>query len=153
MIGLAKQHHGLYHLDLNFLPQALPPQISLCSSSVDVPVQKQMNDSLLWHFRLGHMSNKMLRVAQHSDHTISVPSDNFCSICPIAKQKKLSFPLSKSRASFVFDLIHIDIWGPYRVPTLSGHQFFLTVVYRHMGSLSSSHLIKTSVFPHSCRCS
>ena len=90
-----------------------------------------MNNSLLWHFRLGHMSNNMLRVAQDNDHTISVPSDDFCSICPIAKQKKLSFPLSKSRASSIFALIHMDIWGPYRVPTLSGHQFFLTVVDDH----------------------
>ena len=28
----------------------------------------------------------------------------------------------------VFQLIHIDIWGPFSVTSYSGHQFFLTIV-------------------------
>lgn len=28
----------------------------------------------------------------------------------------------------MFDLIHVDIWGPYRTSTISGAKYFLTVV-------------------------
>jgi len=27
-----------------------------------------------------------------------------------------------------FDLIHVDIWGPYFVPSFEGHGYFLTIV-------------------------
>lgn len=31
-------------------------------------------------------------------------------------------------ANSPFDLIHIDIWGPFSSPTLDGKQYFLTIV-------------------------
>lgn len=49
-------------------------------------------------------------------------------MCPLAKQTRLSFPISTSLVDVVFSLIHIDLWGPYRVSTHSGHRFFLTIV-------------------------
>lgn len=52
-------------------------------------------------------------------------------IFPLAKQVHSSFPLSSSRTKSTFDLIHMDVWGPYRIPTYDGFQYFLTIVDNH----------------------
>ncbi|KAE8731176.1 Detected protein of unknown function [Hibiscus syriacus] len=48
-----------------------------------------------------------------------------CNVCPLAKQTRLSFPLSCTRSSIPFELIHIDLWGPYRISTHSGHSSYV----------------------------
>ena len=53
---------------------------------------------------------------------------HICDICHFAKQKKLSFPDSTSCATTPFSLLHMDIWGPFKVPTLHNHRYFLTIV-------------------------
>lgn len=46
----------------------------------------------------------------------------------MAKFHNLPFNLSKSQATNAFELIHIDTWGPYKIPTQGNHKFFLTIV-------------------------
>lgn len=79
-----------------------------------------------WHFRLGHLSFDKMRC-------ISLPCDKrnhniICSICPRAKLHRQSFPLSSSRASRIFELVHVDIWGAYKCTTYNGYKYFLTIV-------------------------
>jgi hypothetical protein len=52
-------------------------------------------------------------------------------LCPMAKQHKLSFPVSHSCNESSFDIIHCDIWGPFSVNSIIGSQFFLTIVDDH----------------------
>ena len=54
-------------------------------------------------------------------------SSEICEICPLAKHKRLPFPFHNHVSEFPFDLIHCDIWGPYVVPTIAGHKYFLTI--------------------------
>lgn len=54
-----------------------------------------------------------------------------CPVCPLAKQTRLSFPSSMTRTDNVFDLLHMDVWGPYRFTTHAGFRFFLTIVDDH----------------------
>lgn len=54
-----------------------------------------------------------------------------CHICPLAKQRQLSFPFNNNVADAIFDLIHCDIWSPFKVPTYDGYCFFLTLVDDH----------------------
>ena len=42
--------------------------------------------------------------------------------------RKLSFLVSASKSDACFDLIHFDIWGPFHVPSVFGHKYFLTIV-------------------------
>ena len=49
-------------------------------------------------------------------------------LCLRAKQTRLSFPISENKTKRIFDLIHCDLWGPYRTPTHSGARYFLTIV-------------------------
>ena len=58
-------------------------------------------------------------------------SDEVCLTCPLAKFTKLPYTQSQSRASQIMELIHIDVWGPYRVATRNNHRFFLTIVDDH----------------------
>ncbi|XP_070049741.1 uncharacterized protein [Nicotiana tomentosiformis] len=81
----------------------------------------------LWHRRLGHVPYKILQQIDICK-TVNTAADRTCSICPLAKQIRLLFPQSTSRAGKVFELVHGDIRGPYRVSTHDGHRFFLTLV-------------------------
>lgn len=53
-----------------------------------------------------------------------------CSICPCSRQTRLPFPIkSPSFSTNPFDLVHMDVWGPYKVPTCDGQKWFLTIEY------------------------
>ena len=58
----------------------------------------------------------------------SVKSNNVCHICPLAKQCRLPFSSSVISSIKPFELIHCDIWGRYRHPSISGAYYFLTIV-------------------------
>lgn len=85
------------------------------------------DDISLWHSRLGHLSNDVLK------HITCIGNKNYgdllCDICPLAKQTRLPFHSSNNTSSDLFDLIHVDVWGPYRQPSLTGACYFLTIVY------------------------
>ncbi|XP_075087669.1 uncharacterized protein LOC142169672 [Nicotiana tabacum] len=49
-------------------------------------------------------------------------------VCPCAKQTRLTFPTRSIKSSDCFDLIHMDLWGPYRIATYDGNKYFLTIV-------------------------
>jgi len=55
-------------------------------------------------------------------------SETICSVCPKVGVHGQSFPLSNSRASRIFELIHVDIWGAYKCVTHDGYKYFLTIV-------------------------
>ena len=46
----------------------------------------------------------------------------------MAKQKHLPFVSHNNMSTNPFDLVHIDIWGPFNVSTPTGHKYFLTIV-------------------------
>ncbi|RVX15238.1 Retrovirus-related Pol polyprotein from transposon TNT 1-94 [Vitis vinifera] len=86
----------------------------------------------LWHQRLGHPSSKVSVLFPFLQNKTLDAST--CSICPLAKHTRTPFPLSVSSSDSCFDLIHVDIWGGYHVPSLSGAQYFLTIVDDHSRS-------------------
>ncbi|GJW83996.1 retrovirus-related pol polyprotein from transposon TNT 1-94 [Tanacetum coccineum] len=45
-----------------------------------------------------------------------------------AKISRLPFPVSTTKTHACFDLIHCDIWGKYRTPSLTRASYFLTIV-------------------------
>ena len=51
-----------------------------------------------------------------------------CTICPAARQTRKSFPSSTIKTTKPFQLIHIDVWGPYKHITHDGCNFILTIV-------------------------
>ena len=118
-IGLGRQHDGLYYFSPNITPSPnlLTPQVNQTSSQPD-----------LWHKRLGHPSIHPMKHLADLVPEISFSSNKVCDICPLAKQTRLPFGLSIISTKKPFELIHCDIWGPFRVCSLSGAYYFLTVV-------------------------
>ena len=55
-------------------------------------------------------------------------SHDFCDVCPLAKQTRLSFHVSTISSAKPFELIHCDIWGPHKFFSYSGARYFLTIV-------------------------
>lgn len=49
-------------------------------------------------------------------------------ICPLAKQTTSSFSHSSNNTTVPFELIHIDVWGPYKVKSHTGCNQFLTII-------------------------
>ncbi|KAL2902613.1 Retrovirus-related Pol polyprotein from transposon TNT 1-94 [Bienertia sinuspersici] len=87
----------------------------------------RMSPTTLWHHRLGHAPiAKMKRIEGLKG--LNVNSKEECLTCPLGKFTKLPYKISKSRAKHILEMIHIDIWGPYKVATRKGHRFFLTLV-------------------------
>ena len=70
------------------------------------------------HSRLGHASlSKMTRLVDLSD----INMNKFvCDSYHMAKFHRMPFPVSDSRAKTPFELIHADLWGPYKTADTSG---------------------------------
>ena len=89
-----------------------------------------VENSVLWHRRFGHPSSRvtsMIPLVQHVSST-DEHSIKTCDICFRAKQTRLTFPDSSHNAKEVFDLIHCDVWGPYRTTAFCGSRYFLTII-------------------------
>ena len=122
MIGLAEIESGIYHLRR---PLDQSNNKCLLPSSL---VKSCILTSDLWHFHLGHISTSKINLLSNFDSSVTANSNFICQIYPLAKQKRLPFLLSKNKSSRAFQLVHIDIWGPFSVSSYSGYRFFLTIV-------------------------
>ena len=83
---------------------------------------------LLWHQCLGHASFgylKRLFPNLFGNLDISIFK---CEVCELTKIHHGSFPLSFNKSPTPFMVIHYDIWGPSKVPTLGGSHWFVTFI-------------------------
>lgn len=127
MIGRGSQVANLCVLDhhtwhANLVGQG-PGNVSVFSSIVV--------DSLTWHKRLGHPSMKKIHSLSDtlllSKQNIVKHTEN-CHFCHLSKQKRIPFVSRNHLCSKPLELIHIDTWGPFAVPTVDGYKYFLTIV-------------------------
>ena len=82
----------------------------------------------LWHKRLGHLSDKVVWSPPFINESSSV-LEQASDLCHQAKQSRNKFPVSDTRATFCFQIIHCDLWGPYYTPSSCGATYFLTIVH------------------------
>ncbi|KAG7557929.1 Integrase catalytic core [Arabidopsis suecica] len=130
VIGAGEQRNGLYFFR---------------GVAVASAVQRMALQPLeLWHKRLGHPSSKVLNLLEFSSSCSSFDSHS-CEICIRAKHSRDSFPLSNTTSHKAFDLIHCDLWGPYRTTALCGSRFFLTIVddYSQKGIIHETSCVGT----------
>lgn len=98
LIGAGERRDGLYYFrDIS----------KLHALSVEL-----ISNPELWHQRLGHPSNKVVRSLPFIDSNNSI-LNKACGVCHPAKKHRHKFPISDSRASFPFEIIHCDLWGKY----------------------------------------
>ena len=88
----------------------------------------------LWQQRLGHMSEKGMKI-MHSKGKLpclqSVEID-MCKDCILGKQRRVSFQTSgRTPKKEKLELVHFDVWGPTKVSSIGGKHYFVTFIDDH----------------------
>ncbi|CAA0831536.1 Uncharacterized mitochondrial protein AtMg00300 [Striga hermonthica] len=90
-----------------------------------------VSQSHLWHSRLGHMSEKGMKVLKSRGLLPELESVDvgLCEQCVLGKQKRVSF-ITTGRAPKTekLELVHTDLWGPAPVTSLGGSMYYMTFV-------------------------
>ncbi|XP_075104960.1 uncharacterized protein LOC107826512 [Nicotiana tabacum] len=103
-------------------------------------------DVKLWHVRLGHLPFSAMKHLYFL-HCKS-NSEFICDVCHKAKQTRNLFSISSIKSKNIFELIHVDIWEPYKSNTYNGFRYFLTVVDDYsIGTCTFLLSAKTNAFP------
>ncbi|GKB12610.1 retrovirus-related pol polyprotein from transposon RE2 [Tanacetum coccineum] len=83
----------------------------------------------LWHKQLGHPSLEVLKLLpQVNLNKKDKELSQSCDVCHRAKQSREKFPVSDNKVASIFELIHCDLWGPYKTTSSCGASYFLTIV-------------------------
>ncbi|XP_019251305.1 PREDICTED: uncharacterized protein LOC109230239 [Nicotiana attenuata] len=83
---------------------------------------------VLWHNRLGHVPFVKMKGISSIPVTFSPKQPFNCTICPMARQERLPFPQKTNTTNRIFELLHVDLWGPYHQPTHDKYKYFMTIV-------------------------
>lgn len=76
-----------------------------------------------WHRRLGHTLDEVLTHLNLNYKFNCKP----CDCCHMAKYR-LPFNKFQVDANVPFELLHMDLWGPYKIQSTQGFQYFLIIV-------------------------
>ncbi|GKA61310.1 retrovirus-related pol polyprotein from transposon TNT 1-94 [Tanacetum coccineum] len=92
-------------------------------------VSKHYVDIKTFNKRLAYTSvSKLVHIPQYRHLDVSSFS---CECCLLSKHHRLPFQRSTSIAKNPFDLIHVDLWGPFKHPAQDGAHYFYTIVDDH----------------------
>ena len=135
--GVGREHRGLYFLkdqplngvDIrmeNIIKNLLESEKEKLLVAGAANGSKVLESYEVWHKRLGHAPLNNLK--QLPNVQLRVTENKVCVTCPMAKFTRQPFQPSISRSTRVCEMIHMDIWGPYRIPTHRNFRDFLTLV-------------------------
>ncbi|KAH9697399.1 hypothetical protein KPL71_023589 [Citrus sinensis] len=119
MVMKGVKKNGLYVLEGSSVP-----------GSAAMPAVSDVNRTMLWHLRLGHMS---IRGMQELSKQGLLCGDNideldFCENCIFGKAHRSKFTKGIHVSKQPLDYVHVDLWGPAQVPSLSGGRYFMSVI-------------------------
>ena len=90
------------------------------------------NKGLLWHKRLGHLSEiamkKMIQDQLVTGLNLHNCSVEFCGNCAQGKLSKTKFPTGSHRTSKPLELVHMDLCGPMETLTPTKNRYFMVLV-------------------------
>ncbi|GJS83806.1 putative RNA-directed DNA polymerase [Tanacetum coccineum] len=118
-LGIGRQFNGLYLFDVD----------NACKVVSNCSISTCFVSRTLWHERLGHPADPVLDVLKSSLNLDSETiSEHLCDTCNKDKQTREPFPLSDHKSSKIGELVHLDVWGPYKVTSIDGFSYFFTIV-------------------------
>ncbi|GJR04739.1 retrotransposon protein, putative, ty1-copia subclass [Tanacetum coccineum] len=87
-----------------------------------------LDSSLSWHCRLGHISKKRIEKLQHDGLLNSIDSKSFkkCIPCLSGKMARKPYSHQVERVKDLLGLIHPDVCGPFRIVSRQGARYFVT---------------------------
>ncbi|GKB24096.1 retrovirus-related pol polyprotein from transposon TNT 1-94 [Tanacetum coccineum] len=100
------------------------------SDEINVTIDVKGN-AALWHQRLGHMSEKGIKVLASKGRIPDLQKVvvGFCEPCVLGKQKKVSFLKSENTRKLQrFKLVHIDIYGPTSVAAIGISRYYVIFI-------------------------
>ncbi|GJV54968.1 putative reverse transcriptase domain-containing protein, partial [Tanacetum coccineum] len=86
-----------------------------------------LDSSLLWHCRLGHISKKRIKKLQHGGllNSTDIESLGKCVSCMSGKMARKPYSHQVERAKDLLGLIHTDVCGPFRIVSRQGANYFV----------------------------
>ena len=123
ILGYGVRRSKLYYLEL---PENGGSKISQANqtSSKD----KARATIWLWHRRLGHLSFGYLKKLQPQLFSGLNDREFHCDTCELDKSHRISYSPSLNKSSEPFEVIHSNVWGPAKVPSISGARYFVTFI-------------------------
>ncbi|KAH9756360.1 hypothetical protein KPL71_016050 [Citrus sinensis] len=94
------------------------------------PIKENITE--LWHKRLGHYHHQGLLQMKSKGMANDLPElDDYiqnCKACQFGKQSRRPFPKATWRATKKLQLVHTDIAGPQRTPSLNGSLYYVVFI-------------------------
>ncbi|MCO5588630.1 hypothetical protein L7F22_042587 [Adiantum nelumboides] len=106
-------------------------QIQACIAETKT---QAMQDAELWHARFGHVGYGSLMTLQrhnmvHDLSLLEMPQRHVCEGCVLGKMHRFAFSQDGSvRATQKLQLVHSDVCGPMRTPSVGNSLYFVTFI-------------------------
>ena len=88
--------------------------------------------TMLWHKRLGHIGEKGLQIlhgkGMAEGMTNSSLDFDFCEKFVYGKQNQVSFPLGAKMVKMILELVHNDVFGPVKAPSLGKYVYYVSFI-------------------------
>ncbi|GJZ55995.1 retrovirus-related pol polyprotein from transposon TNT 1-94 [Tanacetum coccineum] len=104
--------------------------VEVPSDGINATIDGRGN-AALWHQRLGHMSEKGMKILASKGRIPDLQKAvvGFCEPCVLGKQKKVSFVKSgNTRKLQRLELVHTDVYGPTSVASIGGSRYYVTFI-------------------------
>ncbi|MCO5605585.1 hypothetical protein L7F22_059768 [Adiantum nelumboides] len=125
LITTGTLENGLFVLD------HYEKQIQACIAETKT---QAMQDAELWHARFGHVGYGSLMTLQrhnmvHDLSLLEMPPRHVCEGCVLGKMHRFAFSQDGSvRATRKLQLVHSDVCGPMRTPSVGNSLYFVTFI-------------------------
>ncbi|MCO5562965.1 hypothetical protein L7F22_016601 [Adiantum nelumboides] len=125
LITTGTLENGLFVLD------RYEKQIQACIAETKT---QAMQDAELWHARFGHVGYGSLMTLQrhnmvHDLSLLEMPPRHVCEGCVLGKMHRFAFSQDGSvRATRKLQLVHSDVRGPMRTPSVGNSLYFVTFI-------------------------
>ena len=118
MVTITPLVNGLYLID-----------VSSYNLQLDVALKKSklsVNESYLWHCRLGHIGNRRLQKSHKDTYLGAFNYELFvtCESCIMGKLPKSPFSRHGEHAKGILELIHFDLCGPLPVQAREDNHYY-----------------------------
>jgi hypothetical protein len=129
-------------------PVAMPVA---CISAIAMHNLNSAEQKLMWHRRLGHLSDVPLNSALRDMNVHPSVLNAVLPHCePCALSKARQFPYKKregKRSTNAFELVHSDVWGPLKTPSHNGATYMVIFVDDWTSMVWCYSMMSTSELP------
>nr|GEY60600.1 retrotransposon protein, putative, Ty1-copia subclass [Tanacetum cinerariifolium] len=121
---MAVPRDGIYEIDMS----CYNTNDSFMYAITNKRAKINLDYSLLWHCRLGHISKKRIKKLQHDGllNSIDIQSLRKCVSCMSGKMARKPYSHQVKRAKDLLGLIHTDVCGPFKIVSRQGASYFVT---------------------------